>query len=298
MLVSTENAVLDMISSNLYIKNLLALAWNLWHKTGAGALPPRSHAQQPVSTTRPKDSLIDMDQMYFVSSPHKGKTHASASEIADAVRLLTQLRPRAIQSPSAIAADAGRDWDASEYEAIGSESGDLACLLGGIERRVQDVGFARADDDDRSHLPGFQLYAHRDTVRPRKPLVNKDKAYRDRAKLREEYRNDPAAFVSKIPGDVFDRIAVRDQIAEAHALLDAVNDARSATAWLDALSHKDESGHHGPEEHARLVNYEAPTPRLRSRPIAGIVAMPREDGTIAIALRMKELPRHPRVGLH
>jgi hypothetical protein len=246
---------------------------------------------------------------FYVSSPHKGETFVPAHVIAEAVRLLTGMMPRAIQSPSGIGADAGSDWDASEYEAIGS--GDLACHLGGIERSLRDIGFARSEDDDGSHLPGFQLFQHRDTVRPRKPLVNKDKAYRARAKLREEYRRDPDAFVSKIPVDIADRVTIRDRFAEACALLDAVDEllddskytsagvkrhfpGRPLASWLNAR--KLEPGEHGPEEHVRLVNYQPPPPRLRSRPMDGIEIFPGPDGSIGISLRKRELPRLPRAG--
>ncbi len=109
--------------------------------------------------------------------------------------------------------------------------------------------------------------------------INADKAYRARASLREACRHDPSALADAIPADINERVTIIDRIAEAHALLDAVNDPRPATLWFDA----------DPNETVALFGYVAPQARLRSRRLPGVAVTRGPCGEIVITLREKDL---------
>ena len=139
---------------------------------------------------------------------------------------------------------------------------------------------------ERAELP-FGFHFDLDAPEPvKRSAINRDKAYRSRASLREACRNDPSAFADAIPHDIADRVTVPNAHDEAHAILRAVSDKRPARAWL----------HADPVEPVTLIDYAPPPPRLRSRSIPGVVVT-RDDGAIVITLREHDLdlPKSRRV---
>lgn len=81
----------------------------------------------------------------------------------------------------------------------------------------------RRKSDDAVRLPSD------DPAPVMRSPINVDKAYRACASLREACRHDPSALADAIPADINERVTIIDRVAEAHALLDEVNDPRPAT---------------------------------------------------------------------
>jgi hypothetical protein len=112
---------------------------------------------------------------------------------------------------------------------------------------------------------------------------NLDLEKRSRAKLREECRFDPSAFARAVPADVWSRVTVSDKLAEANALLDAVDDKRNWFDWLTAPV----------DEPVVVKDYRTPKPRLRGRQHPGIaITGAGEDVLIVLLDADRALPPH------
>jgi hypothetical protein len=115
------------------------------------------------------------------------------------------VNPRAENNSGLFAKNVPADTD-SMYRLHNIE-GALQCALGGDERHVSDTGLSAVDDEYGHHLDGFEIYAHRDTLRARRPKVNADEMRRLRGSIRARFKGDPKGFVS-----LFDPVEVEARL--------------------------------------------------------------------------------------
>jgi hypothetical protein len=85
------------------------------------------------------------------------------------------------------------------------------CAISGNEQPLADAGLADLAEEDAEgrHLRGYQLYAHRDTLRDRRPKINADEMRRLRGSIRAQVKDDPESFASMFdPAEVQARVFI------------------------------------------------------------------------------------------
>jgi hypothetical protein len=199
----------------------------------------------------------DISTMCVSKSPDKERTIVPARIVAEAVRLILDIELPPPREP-------GRRCSDDVHDEFGDDLLGLDSILARTpEQRDERLGLLVSE--------GYRLLSPPPVVRA---VINRDKAYRSRATLREVCRNDPSAFADAIPHDIADRVTVPNSHDEAHAILSAVADKRPARAWR----------HADPNEPVTLIDYAPPSLRLRSRSIPGVVVT-RDGDAIVLPLR-------------
>jgi hypothetical protein len=201
---------------------------------------------------------VDIGSMCVSKRGYKGETFIPARIVAEAVRVIFE---DALPPPR----EPGRDGSDDAWSADADNLTGLMALTPEEREKAPKLPYGFGYDLDG---PGPV----------ERSSINRDLEYRSRASLRAECRLDPSAFAAAIPHDISDRVTIPDAFEEAHAILSAVVDKRPARAWL----------HADPDEQVTLIDYAPPKPRLRSRPIPGVV-LTSDDGVISITLRERDL---------